>query len=405
MSAVAVQLPLLKPPEFTPVPPGAFHYVPALIDWKGERDALSSASAQSWTGMTPLIQIAPQGDPHAPISASNIRDRVKRVAGAVRSHPVFLSAVGMDPSRPVIDGGGRSPLQHVHEAGRRFGLSFVPVFVMGDDPDLDVVAATAAQDRRGCAIRYRFSNTHYVGGGTLGDRLSSAAERLGVADFDTDVILDFGWLGSDDDLGVDELSAALDLVIAAGKWRNVILIATSMPRSFGHIPEGTIGSVPRREWQLWQALREARADRVIFGDYGVQHPRVPSNSTGGRMRANIRYPTREGTLVARGSGLIMSIPPAERAQQYRKLCYDLVTNSLFVGRGCCMGDDTIQDCAEGRMTARGQPMWRGVGTAHNLKEVTTAMSALRSRRATSVSVRSASRRVQDGVGAGSRRGE
>lgn len=402
MSAVAVQLPLLKPPDFTPVPPGGLHYVPALIDWKGERDALASASAQTWAGMTPLIQIAPQGDPRLPISASAIRNRVKQVAGAVRSHPVYLSAAGMESSRPVIDAGGRSALQHVHEAARALGMSFVPVFVMGNDGDIDVVAAAVAQDRRGVAIRYGFANTHYVGG-AISDRLSLAVERLGVADHDTDVILDFGWLGPDDDLGLDEVSEALDLVMAAGKWRNVIVIATSMPPSFGHIPEGTIGSVPRREWQLWQGLRDA-SDRVIFGDYGVQHPRVPTNSTGGRMRANIRYPTREGTLVARGSGLIMSLPPAERAQQYRKLCYDLVTNGLFVGRGCCMGDDTIQDCAEGRIAARGQPMWRGVGTAHSLKEVTTAMASLRSRTAKGTSVRRAARRVGDAVATGSRQG-
>lgn len=405
MSAVAVQLPLLKPPDFTPVPPGPFHYVPALIDWKGERDALGSASPQTWAGTTPLIQVAPQGDPHRPINATAIRNRVKQVAGAVRSHPVFLSAAGLDRSRPVIDDGGMSALQHVHEAARGFGMSFVPVFVMGDDADREVVAASAEQDGRGVAIRYRFSNTHYVGGGTIGDRLSSAAQRLGVADTDTDVILDFGWLATDDDVGLDDLSETLDLTFAAGKWRNVIFIATSMPLSFGHIAEGTIGSVPRREWQLWQALREARLDRIIFGDYGVQHPRVPTNSTGGRMRANIRYPTREGTLVARGVGLIMSLPPAERAKQYRKLCYDLVRNNLFVGRGCCAGDDTIQDCAEGRIAARGQPMWRAVGTAHNLKEVTTAMAELRTSAMTAAAAPLTPHRVRDGVPAGTRRGE
>jgi hypothetical protein len=377
MAPLDVQLSLLDPPAFTPIPAGSFHYVPTLLDWKGERDALRSASDATWHGMTPLIQIAPTGDPGNGISVAAIDNRVKELAGAVRSHPIYLDTIGISSTRPTVPPGQGTALGHVHEAARRHGLFSVPVYSVGDEGHAEVVASTAAQDGRGVAIRYRVGATHYVGGGTLSDRLASVAGRLGIDDSHTDIILDFGWLSPDDEIGVEDVSILLDRSFAAGNWRNVIMLATSIPSSFGHIAEGTIGSVARREWQLWNAVREQRSERVIFGDYGIQHPRAPQNRKGGRMRANIRYTTREGILVARGEGAIMRLPPSERSQQYRKLCYDLVRNSLFVGRGCCFGDDTIQDCADGRLVAEAQPMWRGVGTAHNLKEVTSALTETR----------------------------
>jgi hypothetical protein len=377
MAKLDVQLSLIAPPAFTPIPSGSLHYVPALLDWKGERDALRTASEATWQGMTPLVQVAPTGDPAKEISVAAIGNRLREVARAVRSHPIYLDTLGVSATKPTLPRGHATVLQHVHEAARRQGISSVPVYSMGDEAHADVVAAAAAQDGRGVAIRYRVGDAHYVGGGTLADRLVSALDHLGVDAVDADVILDFGWLRPEDEIGLEEVSLLVDRIYTAGKWRNVIVLATSIPSSFEKIREGTIGSIPRREWILWNALHEIGSARTVFGDYGVQHPRAPRNRRGGQMRANIRYTTREGTLVARGEGAIMRLDPSERAQQYRKLCYDLVTNNLFVGRGCCSGDDTIQDCADGLLVAEAQPMWRGVGTAHSLKEVTSSLAALR----------------------------
>lgn len=377
MARVDVQLSLLDPPAFTPIPSGSLHYVPALLDWKGERDALRTASEATWQGMTPLVQIAPTGNPAKEISIAAIGNRLKEVARAVRSHPIYLDTLGVSAAKPTLPRGRATVLQHVHEAARRQGINSVPVYSMGDEAHAEVVAAAAAQDGRGAAIRYRVGDTHYVGGATLADRLVSTLDHLGLDAGDTDVILDFGWLRPQDEIGQEDVSVLTDRIFTAGNWRNVIVLATSIPSSFERIREGTIGSIPRREWILWNALREHGSLRTVFGDYGVQHPRAPQNRRGGQMRANIRYTTREGTLVARGEGAIMRLDLPERAQQYRKLCYDLVTNNLFVGRGCCSGDDTIQDCADGVLVAQAQPMWRGVGTAHNLKEVTSSLAAIR----------------------------
>ena len=63
-----------------------------------------------------------------------------------------------------------------------------------------------------------------------------------------------------------------------------------------------MGAIPRREWDLWPALGASGIGRVpAFGDYAVQHPYPPHDSTGNNGRANIRYTAGNETLVARGS--------------------------------------------------------------------------------------------------------
>lgn len=373
------QLSLLDLPPFSPIPAGRYHYVPALLNWSGEREALRLASDSTWQRMTPLVQVAPWGIANKQeVSTASVADWAKQIRRAVGPHPIYLDTLGIDAKKSAKPSGGQSILSLLYEAARHRGLVFVPVYKVGDAAHAPIVASAAAQDGRGVAIRYQASNTLHIGRATIAEALKTEAERLEVKLADADVIVDFGFLGPDDELTAKDVLIVLEDAISAGPWRNIILLATSIPSSFAHIAEGTIGAVKRREWSLWNEVRDQGGARVVFGDYGIQHPRAPDRKGGGRMRANIRYTTSEGVLVARGEGPILELEPALRSQQYRKLCHDLVMNRLFIGRDCCMGDRIIQDCADGRLAPAGQPMWRGAGTAHNPKAVTSSLEALES---------------------------
>jgi hypothetical protein len=94
------------------------------------------------------------------------------------------------------------------------------------------------------------------------------------------------------------------------------------------IPEGTLGSLPRNEWDLWRALSTVKLSRrPSYGDYAVQHSQPPHDGGGPGMRANIRYTVATGTLVARGQGSVLQ----EGNEQYRYLCQQLVTRTDFSG--------------------------------------------------------------------------
>lgn len=364
------QLTLLDLPPYTPIPLRPYHYVPALLNWPGEREALRTAAKTTWDGMTPLIQVAPKGmAKRTEVALSTVKGWATQLDIALGSHPFYLDVLGISSDMPTRPASARSILAHLYESARRRDLLFVPVCSSRDAIAVHAVREAAGVDRRGVAIRCRIGSSAFNLTPLAAEHgLSDLLTALGVDPTEADLLLDYGYIGPDEDLTANDVMETLDEVAQVGAWRNTVLIATSVPSSFAdEVPEGFVGGIARREWELWESLRALTDRRLSVGDYGVQHPRVPGTRSGGRMRANVRYPTEEGLLVGRGVGAFQDLSPQERSDQYRKICHDLVLNRLFVGRGCCPGDRTIQDCADGVLPPGSQSMWRFAGTAHDLR--------------------------------------
>ena len=133
-----------------------------------------------------------------------------------------------------------------------------------------------------------------------------------------------------------------------------------------------MGWLPRREWQLWRALTSILGGRLSFGDYCVQHPKPPQEKTGPGMRANVRYATKDGVLVARGWGPVVQTGKGE----YVRLCEMLVHDARFAGESYSWGDKLIAQCARGEIEPGAQGMWRGAGTSHHLALVANQVAQL-----------------------------
>jgi len=201
---------------------------------------------------------------------------------------------------------------------------------------------------------------------TLDKYLEDILARLGVSVTQADLVFDLDYLDEDADVDVISLAEDLRSAISIGQWRNISLLGTSMPSMLGRIKEGSLGMIPRQEWEIWAALGGRVARLITFGDYAVQHSRPPHEDGGPGMRANIRYTTERATLIARGRGSLL----LEGKEQYRDLCQDLLNHSLFNGREYSWGDALITDCAQGLQAPGSQNMWRGVGTSHHIQFVT-----------------------------------
>ena len=363
-----LQIPLISSESIAPLPVDSGHYVPVLQNRKGELDALRHASEDTWERMTPLIQFVGRKDPVRPLKVATVRDWVARVAEAVGSRPVYLDVLRPTPTFPVATSGESTQvLEVIYDQARKRRLRFLPVAnVGGPRSHHKLVAEAAARNGHGAALRHRILDVALEEGTTHREYLEALLVTLGLGIDAADLLVDLGYIDPDVELDV---APTLHELEEMGPWRSIVLLGTSIPAMMGCIAEGTVGSLERREWELWCRLSQAGLKRLpAFGDYAVQHPRPPHDGGPG-MRANIRYTANGSTLVARGHGALVQ----EGNEQYRDLCEQLVGRREFAGADYSWGDAVISDCAEGVLTPGGQSVWRGVGTSHHIRVVTEVL--------------------------------
>ncbi len=365
-------------PGFAPVPAGAGHYVAAVQNKPGELEALRRASPDTWCKLTPLIEIVGPRKPPVAYRWETIRGWLRRVGEAIGQRPCFLDVLRLDPGHPAVTPAGqRTVLATIHAAARKARLAFVPILPVGirrDPTYASVVRGAVAADGRGAALRYPLLRVALPPGKSHTSVLAAALLGVGLDVSCADILVDLGYLSGNEDIDASDLIAALEEVVAVGEWRSVVLLGTSMPPMLGGVvAEATIGELPRREWNLWSALRRSQSGRLpTFGDYVIQHPDPPHGDDPGgpSMRANIRYTVNSTTLVARARGAVI----LEGREQYRGLCQQLVERPEFCGQAFSWGDEQIAACARSEIEPGSQNQWRGAGSSHHLRLVTEQLN-------------------------------
>jgi hypothetical protein len=371
-----VQLPLLEPEALAPLPVDCDHYVAVLQNRSGELDALRHASDAAWDRMTPLLEfVGPRAAPES-MTASAINGWVKRAVTALGTYPAYLDILRLGPTVPVRTKAGVCPvLEEIYGNARKRHMRFVPVLPVGEatEEHLRLVRASVLADRRGVGLRYRILKVLPPSGVSRNDVLRSQLDGLDLETASCDLLIDLEYLDEDQEIDAASLAAQLEEMSRLDRWRSVVLLGTSIPKMMSVVKEGSVGTIPRREWELWLRLRELGMDRTpAFGDYAVQHPHPPHDGGGNTGRANIRYTTERETAVARGFGPATQGGP----EQYRELCQQLAGRNDFAGREYSWGDETIQDCADEVIEPGSRDAWRGAGTSHHMQIVTDALRQL-----------------------------
>lgn len=365
-----MQISLIRPDPLEPLPIDSGHYVMAVQNKRGELDALRNASDEAWERLTPLVHIVGHKDRSRDLRPNTVSEWVKNVAGAVGFHPVYLDVVRLTPTRLVHMRSGDVPvLERIYECARRRQMRFVPVVWAGRSNDRHVALArdAALQDGHGLAFRVRILEVVPSVELKWSAYLAPQVDEVVRAGIDVDLLIDLEYLKPESEMSAADLAPMLQDLIEASPWRAVAILGTSVPATMGCIPEGTMGSLRRREWQLWQELGACDLPRMpCFGDYAIQNPHPPQEGGGPGMRANIRYTCDDSTLIARGSGWVAQ----EGNAQYAQLCEQLVDSGHFAGTTYSWGDGLIDRCSRGIMEPGAQGMWRGAGTSHHIEFVT-----------------------------------
>ncbi|MEV0269623.1 beta family protein [Hamadaea sp. NPDC050747] len=362
--------------DFAPIRHTASHYVPVLQNKAGELEALRRASPDVWSHITPLINIVGPKKPRpnevsVQISFEALRSWAKRLASAIGGRPFYLDILRLKPSTLLksdnIEFKGRRRarrrqyvLEQFYEFAQQQRLDFVPVYRtdLGNETYTRIVRRAVTEIGRGFALRYPLLNTVSVlGPAELAIKIVS---DMGEQTRNVDLILDLEYIPAEADLDFDLTQQLVSSLSDSASWRNVILLGTSIPSSMSCISEGSVGRIQRAEWALWKALRASGNPNLVFGDYGIQHPKPPAEGGPG-MRANIRYTSEESTIVARGRQVL-----TEGKEEYRKLCRQLLRHDEYLGDDFSWGDSQIGACADGDTDPGSQNHWRAVGTSHHL---------------------------------------
>lgn len=379
MSQIAIHI-----PAHTGSPGVGCRYVPLLLDRSGERRALRHSDQTTWAAMTPLIAVARHGDPP---TRDALKSRARELHKAVGERPFYLDLEGIAACRRVATPrGNRETLAVLHEEAARRRLAFMPVARSIDGPRrLAIVAEAVREHGRGLALRHRLGSRLRRTGEGPADRLLRTVEAAAAIPEEADLILDLGWLDPASAPSDRWVTRQIQALSARANWRRVILAATCVPPSISGMADlDAMGSIPRTEWLLWKEVASATDVDVIFADYAVQHPKVPSK--GGRTFGNLRYTADDKLYVSRGH-LMFNMDDAD----FAAMCRRIVVDGPFSGKDFSWGDEQIHRVAQLRRGPRvaifddlddeepipgisSHPFWREVATSHHLKFVSDQLA-------------------------------
>ncbi len=323
--------------------------------------------------MTPLIQIVgPAANAKRDFTLDTVKTRISHIADVVADRPFYLDLLRLPPGRMLTDRRGSriAALEAVYGAAIKHHLSFVPVLdPQGPSTQTGVAVRTALATEHGCALRVRATQLFPPPGHTYASYLAAKVDDFGLEAGDCDLLLDFGYIGDDDEVDPEWTAKLVAECCRRSDWRSVVLIGTSIPKSLTSvgIGEDTSGTIPRREWTHWIDASRLGAPNLAFGDYAIQHPEPPPKTTKSPVWANVRYTGPTGVLIERGFD-VMS-PDHGRLKQYDELCQRLVEVDEFEGGDFSWGDRAILRCANGAALGRSLSDWRAYGTSHHLELV------------------------------------
>jgi transcriptional regulator with XRE-family HTH domain len=155
-----------------------------------------------------------------------------------------------------------------------------------------------------------------------------------------------------------------------GTWAKIIVQATSYPIKNPALDNST-ADVPRKEWDLWQAILKidsAIRDFAMFGDFGADNAHIDFKP-GGRPIPHLRYATATHWLISRGN--------REAGYSIMKSVADRVVRSgFFVGELFSVGDEYIAARASGANGVGNPMMWRSVNMNHHMTFVAAQLGEL-----------------------------
>lgn len=351
-------------------------YVPILKAKEGEFGALGEIDSEVGPQIIPLFEI-----PAIPFDYLNdrpsrtldvhvrgIAEKVANCWGGDRHVYIDYSAHAED----TLADGTHAFAALLNEA-RQSGAKAIPViYTSSTQQTIDAASMHAHEAALGACLRLTVAD--FDEDVDLEAQIDHLISRMGLQTTDIDLLLDLKEIQSDLPRAILLARAMLAALPQPASWRRLIVAASSFPADLRDVDALSVATLPRREWDLWNALnrRPERLPRrdIIFADYGISHPTVkdvdPRTMT---MSASIRYTGRNEWVIVKGRGVRQY-----GFEQYHGLCEKLIQHPAYEGRQFSWADGYIADTAERHSGPGNATTWRKVGTNHHITLVVVQLS-------------------------------
>jgi hypothetical protein len=192
---------------------------------------------------------------------------------------------------------------------------------------------------------------------------------------DTDVIVDFGAVGSGTaGLLTMNIRNVLGLLPRLTDWRSVTVASAAFPDTLGGLTVDNWSMIPRMEWIAWRAAITGITGlprQPWYGDYAIGTPNLPTSQHPGP--ASLRYSSGDDYFIWRG--ILPRKHPLGNGQMFG-ICADLVGRPQFAGLDFSQGDAEIQQRATSQDSPGGPTEWRQWATNHYLELVASQLASL-----------------------------
>lgn len=309
--------------------------------------------------MKPLVEILPL--PEDATIESHINEFCRAIQEHLQLGELFVDFFGLLPTATMTDG------QNAIIAGfnllKGLGRPVTPAFGVWRDLAIwPLLKETVIQHGQGFCFRVSGDDLDDRAEDTWQEILSRSAE-LGLSTEFIDIALDFG------DVELLDVTETVNIVVdflalksAQLSFRSIAVVGSSALRDVGTVPRDGVKAVFRKELDIWsRVLFDLPANqRLIFGDYGVIHPKFSGGGGARNMNAKIRYTAGDRIVIFRGHSR------KGDGGQYHKLAEKVRDSKLYRGRELSAGDVYVDDCANHRDGPGGPGEWVFADMNHHL---------------------------------------
>ena len=267
---------------------------------------------------------------------------------------------------------GTHVLDYILDGLRSNHAHAMPVLTPESDTDTIAAAARAiGRDRYGAALRIRLENLmaedFEIEAVKLAETLSRPLEEI-------DLIIDLRAPNFEpyQDFA-NALIARMKSFRTLSEYRNLILVSSAIPDSFGNIEKGN-SEIPRHDWLFYKVVIDSLSyemRRLVYGDYTIVHPEFKVLDM--RMikpSGKIVYTTPKTWAICKG-GSFRGHP-----EQMVDHCKTVVENPQFQFRGAefSYGDQYIDQYSSGKVNQTNLTRWKTVTINHHISTVVDQLS-------------------------------